>query len=84
MLNPKETFNHIFHNKKQDNPQPKEAGTDGGNPYTVESDQLAVPEVHTKDHEEKLIKREEEQNQSNKKEDVVFDTRAVPEIHIKK
>ena len=84
MLNPKETFNHFFYPKKQEETQLQETETDGNNPYTIESDQLAIPEVHTKDHEEKLVKREKEQNQSNKKEDVVFDTLAVPEIHIKK
>lgn len=84
MINPKETLNNLLHGKTQDEVQTKDAGESTDNPYSIESENLAMPEVHTsKDHEEKLREREAEQNQSSKKEEFVFDTLAVPEIHIK-
>ena len=84
-LNPKETLNNLFHNKNQEEkPLTNTAEEAADSQYTVESDNLAIPEVHTKDHEQKMKDSETEQNRSNKKEDVVFDTLAIPEIHIKK
>ena len=84
MINPKETLNHLFHGKTQEEPHPEAAEETKEKAYSVDSENLAMPEVHTsKDHEEKLREREAEQNRSNKKEDVVFDTLAMPEMHIR-
>lgn len=85
-MNAKETLSHLFHR----HPDPPEVEQDhkteesSANKYSVESENLAVPEIHTKDHEEELKKREEEQNRSVKEQNVVFDTLAMPEIHFKK
>ena len=84
-MNPIEKINNLLHGKhEEDSLKEKEEEKAQENPYSVESDNLAVPEVHTSEHEEKLEKSETEQNQSNKKDDVVFDSLAIPEIHIKK
>lgn len=56
---------------------------DKGNPkYTVETENLAVPEVHTGKVEHH--KNEESKVSENNKIEIDFGTLAVPEIHIKK
>ena len=83
-MNPIEKINNLLHHKQEESLKEKEEELNSENPYSVEADNLAVPEVHTTDHEEKLVQSENEQNQSSKKEEVVFDSLAIPEIHIKK
>lgn len=85
-MNAKETLSHLFHRHpdKPEEGQGHKKEDSSANQYSIESENLAIPEIHTKEHEEELKKREEEQNRSVKEQDVVFDTLAIPEIHFKK
>lgn len=85
-MNPKETLSHLLHLNSGDpeDPQKNDAETNAEKPYSLESENLAIPEIRTKGHEASIRKREEEQNQSMSREEVVFDTLAIPEVHVKK
>ena len=47
--------------------------------YEAESENLAVPEIHTGE-----IKEEEKDDKTDKDEYITYDNVAIPEIHIKK
>ena len=83
MRKPKDKLNALFGRHSEQNESTDEKNQ-ADKKYDVESENLAVPEIHSKDYEEKLATSESEQNNPKDKESVVFDTLAVPEIHIKK
>lgn len=47
--------------------------------YTIETENLAIPEVHTG-----KVDIEDTDKEDNKKSSVTYDTLAVPEVHIRK
>ena len=48
----------------------------------LDSDNVAVPELHTDSFEEKQNKTEDEENKERQKKDIDYDNVAIPEIHI--
>ncbi len=57
---------------------------DNKNPFNINSDNVAVPEIHNKKYEEiqKLI--DEDDNRELEKQEIVYDNVAIPEIHIRR
>ena len=45
--------------------------------YTVKTEELALPEIHTKEHTQPVPDERED-------EEIVYESLAVPEVHIKK
>lgn len=45
--------------------------------YTIETEELAIPEIHTKEHTQPVP-------DERKDEEIVYESLAVPEVHIKK
>ncbi len=50
--------------------------------FHVESDNLAVPEIHSEDFDERQDKADDQENAELEKKDIVYDNVAIPEIHI--
>ena len=50
--------------------------------FHIESDNVAVPEIHSKDFDELQDKADKEENEELEKKDIVYDNVAIPEIHI--
>ena len=71
---------HHENENTQEKEEPAVKHNDDGEVYEVESENLAVPEIHTGKAVHHTEKKEEEQE--NDKPSVKYDTLAVPEIHI--
>lgn len=55
----------------------KEDKGEGGKDYSIETENLAVPEIHTG-------KVDEEPAKKDRKESISYDNLAIPEVHFKK
>ena len=52
------------------------------NLFHINSENLAVPEIHSDSFEEKQKKADAEENEELEKKDIVYDNVAIPEIHL--
>ena len=50
--------------------------------FHIESDNVAVPEIHSEEFDELQDKADKEENEELEKKDIVYDNVVIPEIHI--
>lgn len=63
----------------------KKKNTDGKKNYDLTYENLAIPEIHTHEAEkEAAAKEEKEAGHPDQKPGVVYDSVAIPEVHIRK
>ncbi len=63
----------------------KKKNTDGKKNYDLTYENLAIPEIHTHEAEEEAAAKEEkEAGQPDQKPGVLYDSVAIPEVHIRK
>ena len=65
----------------------KKKNTDGKKNYDLTYENLAIPEIHTNETEEtadKEKREEKEAGQPDQKPGVLYDSVAIPEVHIRK
>ncbi len=62
----------------------KKKNTDGKKNYDLTYENLAIPEIHTHETEETADKEKREAKEADQKPGVVYDSVAIPEVHIRK
>ena len=62
----------------------KKKNTDGKKNYDLTYENLAIPEIHTHEAEEQTDKEPEASGKTDSKPRVVYDSVAIPEVHIRK
>lgn len=62
----------------------KKKNTDGKKNYDLTYENLAIPEIHTHETEETADKEKREAKEADHKPGVVYDSVAIPEVHIRK
>lgn len=62
----------------------KKKNIDGKKNYDLTYENLAIPEIHTHETEKPADKEKREEKETDHKPGVVYDSVAIPEVHIRK